>query len=161
MLKRFVLFAAAATLFAGAGNLYAQCEGHSHGTESASHGCSSSSEGKSCCSSKKAKSATTTDSPSISMKEISLDELRNVISAHNPTILDARDEQSYNAGHINGAVLYTSNQLPANKNTPLVFYCGGMKCPASSKAAKKAIEQGYTNVMVFKGGWAEWSKSQI
>jgi rhodanese-related sulfurtransferase len=155
MLKRFVLFAAAATLFVGAGNLYAQCEGH--GTHGAGHECST--EGKSCCSSKKAK--TTNDSPSMSMKEITLDELRSVIAAHNPTNLDARDEQSYNAGHINGAVLYTSSQLPANKNTPLVFYCGGLKCPASAKAAKKAIELGYTNVMVFKGGWAEWSKSQI
>jgi rhodanese-related sulfurtransferase len=159
MLKRFVLFAAAATLFVGAENLYAQCEGHSHGSESASHGCSSS-EGKSCCSSKKAKT-TNSDSPTMSMKEITLEELRTIMAAKQATIFDARDEQSYNAGHINGATHYASTQLPADKNAALVFYCGGLKCPAAAKMARKAIEQGYTNVMVFRGGWAEWSKSQI
>jgi rhodanese-related sulfurtransferase len=155
MMKRFVLVAAAGMLFFGASNVYAQCEGHDH---AAKKECASG-EKKACCSTKKAKA--TTDTPTMSLKEVTLDEVRTMLAASNTTVFDARDEQSFNAGHIDGAIRFASDKLPADKNAQLIFYCGGLKCPAASKAARKAIEQGYTNVMVFRGGWAEWSKSQI
>ena len=47
-------------------------------------------------------------------------------------------------------------QLPADKNTVLVFYCGGLKCRLSHKSAKKAIDLGYTNVNVFAEGYPVW-----
>jgi rhodanese-related sulfurtransferase len=83
-----------------------------------------------------------------------------MLQAGNVTIVDARDANSFAAGHINGAINLASTTLPADKNTKLVFYCGGTFCSAAPKAAKMAIAQGYKNVMVFHGGWAEWSKAQ-
>jgi rhodanese-related sulfurtransferase len=48
------------------------------------------------------------------------------------------------------------DQLPADKSTPLVFYCGGLKCRLSHKSAKKAIDLGYTKVKVFAEGYPAW-----
>ena len=47
-------------------------------------------------------------------------------------------------------------QLPEDKATPLVFYCGGLKCKLSHKSAAKAIAMGYTNVKVFATGYPSW-----
>lgn len=46
--------------------------------------------------------------------------------------------------------------LPADKKTPLIFYCGGLKCPLSPKGAAKAIEHGYTDVKLFQTGYPAW-----
>ena len=48
------------------------------------------------------------------------------------------------------------DQLPADKATPLVFYCGGLKCRLSHKSAQKAIDLGYSKVKVFADGYPAW-----
>jgi rhodanese-related sulfurtransferase len=116
-------------------------------------GCSSEKKAA-CCASKASKKS----SPSLSeLKSVTRDELVALMKDGNVTIFDARSQEQFEAGHVDGAVLFANATLPENKETTLVFYCGGVKCPAASKAAKKAIEEGYTNVLVFRGGWAEWS----
>ena len=68
-------------------------------------------------------------------------------------------------GVIPGAVLLTSSstyavsELPADKNAKLVFYCANQKCSASSAAAKRAMEAGYTNVAVLPEGIAGWKQA--
>ena len=66
-------------------------------------------------------------------------------------------------GVVPGAILLTSatqyeptKELPAQKDTQLVFYCAGVKCNASHQAAEKAISAGYTNVAVFPEGIKAW-----
>ncbi|MBT4876687.1 MAG: sulfurtransferase, partial [Desulfobacula sp.] len=49
-------------------------------------------------------------------------------------------------------------KLPRDLNTPVVFYCGGLKCRLSHKSAAKALAMGYTNVKVFDKGYPEWKK---
>jgi rhodanese-related sulfurtransferase len=49
-----------------------------------------------------------------------------------------------------------NGRLPKDKNTLVVFYCGGEQCPLSTTAAEKAIEMGYKQVGVYKGGWRGW-----
>jgi rhodanese-related sulfurtransferase len=46
--------------------------------------------------------------------------------------------------------------LPENKDALLIFYCGGLKCKLSHKAAYKAETMGYTNVKVFAEGFPGW-----
>ena len=58
-------------------------------------------------------------------------------------------------GVIPGAQLATST-LPANRNTPIVYYCESERCRAASKAARAAIDAGYTNVRVLEGGARAW-----
>lgn len=68
-------------------------------------------------------------------------------------------------GVIPGAVLLTSSssyavsELPADKNAKLVFYCANQKCSASQAAAKRAMENGYTNVAYLPEGIAGWKQA--
>src|SRR5262245_43372968 len=65
-------------------------------------------------------------------------------------------------GTIPGAVLLTSSsgydlkELPAQKDTSLVFYCASTRCGSSHAAAKRAAEAGYTNVSVLTDGLKGW-----
>lgn len=69
-------------------------------------------------------------------------------------------------GVIPGAIQLTSSaaydpakELPQAKDTKLFFYCAGEKCSSSHKAASRAIEAGYTNVMVMPEGMTGWKKA--
>jgi len=66
-------------------------------------------------------------------------------------------------GTLPGAVLLTSagsydpaKELPAAKDTQLVFYCANTMCAASHMAAERAIKAGYTNVSVMPEGLKGW-----
>jgi rhodanese-related sulfurtransferase len=80
-------------------------------------------------------------------------------------IVDSRPKgRMYDKGHIPGAVSipdsgFDAAKLPADKATPLYFYCGGLSCPLSSKSAEKAVKLGYTNVKVVPEGYPAWEKA--
>jgi rhodanese-related sulfurtransferase len=82
----------------------------------------------------------------------------------NMVLIDSRPKRKkYDKGHIPMAVSIPDSQfakmqdqLPADKSTPLVFYCGGLKCRLSHKSAKKALDLGYTKVKVFADGYPAW-----
>lgn len=144
-MKKFILATAIALTFA-AGSVYAggTCDGPGkHAGQ------------KKCCPSQTSEK---NETPTMSeLKTVTKEELVSMLQTGGVQVFDARSEDQFAAGHVDGAVLFVNASLPEDKATTLVFYCGGMRCPAASKAAKKALEQGYTNVLVFKGGWAEWS----
>ncbi|HVZ40557.1 MAG TPA: rhodanese-like domain-containing protein [Candidatus Kapabacteria bacterium] len=142
MMKHLAVFAMAAAMFAGTTMLHAQCSGDAKGH------CSGS-----CRVSKSEKNSLS------QLKTVTKDEVARLIKAGNVTVMDARSEDQYKAGHIEGAVMFSQAALPADKNAKLIFYCGGTRCPLSHQAAKKAADLGYKNIMVFSGGWAEWNKN--
>lgn len=84
--------------------------------------------------------------------------------AENVMIIDSRPKRAkYDKGHIPGSVSIPdsqfdkmADQLPANKDALLVFYCGGLKCPLSHKSAFKAEKLGYTNIKVFAAGFPNY-----
>jgi rhodanese-related sulfurtransferase len=45
------------------------------------------------------------------------------------------------------------------KDSAIVVYCAGPKCPASKMAAEQLDSLGYTNVTKFEGGIEEWKKA--
>ena len=51
------------------------------------------------------------------------------------------------------------DQLPEDKNKALIFYCLGVKCVASWRAAEKAVELGYQNVYAYREGLPAWVKA--
>ncbi|WP_419786309.1 rhodanese-like domain-containing protein [Pseudodesulfovibrio sp.] len=51
-----------------------------------------------------------------------------------------------------------TDQLPKDKGTLLIFYCGGLKCPLSHKSAFKAEALGYTNIKVYAAGYPDFRK---
>lgn len=62
--------------------------------------------------------------------------------------------------HIKNSVNIPMDQLaaglPKDKNRPLVFYCLGIKCVASWRAAEKAVALGYQNVYAYRDGLPAW-----
>jgi rhodanese-related sulfurtransferase len=79
-------------------------------------------------------------------------------------LVDSRPKRKkYDQGHLPTAISIPDmqfdtfkDQLPADKNKLVVFYCGGLKCKLSHKSAAKAIDMGYTNVKVFSEGYPAW-----
>jgi len=52
-------------------------------------------------------------------------------------------------------------QLPADKNTPVIFYCGGHHCDLSHHSAAAAAKLGYTKAYVYSAGVPEWKKQEL
>ena len=84
-------------------------------------------------------------------------------------LVDSRPLPRYQQAHLPGAHSIPQAKLekeqaailPADKNTPVVFYCGGVTCPFSPASAAIAKDLGYTNVMVYHEGEPEWTKAGL
>lgn len=48
------------------------------------------------------------------------------------------------------------SRLPADKSTPIIFYCNGGECWKSYKACRTALKSGYSHVYWMRGGMPEW-----
>lgn len=86
--------------------------------------------------------------------------------------VDARDEVFYTyEGHIEKAIslpnkdfaaaFARSGELLSPKDRELVIYCSGFGCEDSAELAKKLMEEGYSYVFVYEGGWPEWSDAGL
>lgn len=78
--------------------------------------------------------------------------------------LDARGEKLYLKGTIAGSLNMPVKKyakmkalLPA-KETKLVTFCNGYKCEKSDELAQLLINDGYKNVLIYKGGFPEWKE---
>lgn len=82
-------------------------------------------------------------------------------------VIDSRPKKrKYDKGHIPGAISIPdmsfdkmTDKLPADKTTPLYFYCGGLKCKLSSSSAQKAVKLGYTKVRIVPEGYPGWKSA--
>jgi rhodanese-related sulfurtransferase len=80
-------------------------------------------------------------------------------------LIDARPKRVADKGMIPTALNISDSEfdkhvdkLPADKATPLIFYCGGLECVLSDNSAEKAKKLGYTNVLTYPPGYPEWEK---
>lgn len=92
--------------------------------------------------------------------------LKSRLDAGTITAVDTLDDVHFNDGHIPGALhcdyeKMSANCLPADKATPLVFYCAGGMCPVSRMAADKAVKYGYTKVAIYEGGIKGWKAAGL
>ena len=84
-------------------------------------------------------------------------------------VIDSRKKTEYIKGHIEGAINILNTELgpeelefiATDKNTPLLFYCNGVRCLRSSDSLAKAVGWGYTNLFWFRGGWKEWTEKRL
>lgn len=84
------------------------------------------------------------------------------------TVVDARNPEEFQEVHIKGAISLPVKQwdkfvsrLPSDRATKIVFYCNGVKCGKSKKAAKKAIAMGYENVLIYAEGMPVWEEKGL
>ena len=91
--------------------------------------------------------------------------LKKAIAEKRVTLLDANGTETYQAGHIPGALDFEAAEdalaakLPADKTALIVAYCADEQCSAFAFAAEKARELGYTNVQHYAPGIFGWKKA--
>lgn len=94
-------------------------------------------------------------------KQLSCQEAEEVISTGNLVIADVRDIDSYNEGHIHGAVHLSMPTLQdfcetADKSQPILVYCyHGI---TSQSVAQHLVEQGFVQVFSLVGGFETWKE---
>jgi rhodanese-related sulfurtransferase len=97
--------------------------------------------------------------------DISIADLKAAVAAKTVTLLDANGSDSWQAGHIPGAIDFAAQKaklaslLPQDKGALIVAYCGGPKCGAYKSAAAAAKKLGYTNVKHLSAGISGWKKA--
>jgi len=81
-------------------------------------------------------------------------------------LIDARPKRVFDKGAIPGAINIPDSEserhndkLPADKATPLIYYCGGLECVLSDKSADKARKLGYFSVRTYAEGYPAWEKA--
>lgn len=84
--------------------------------------------------------------------------------------IDARDAGAYEGGHVPGALHLDALDVerdpnaagPVLKPVPrdhiLVVYCSGGDCDLSMRLARLIKAHGYPKVLVYEGGYAEWTR---
>ncbi len=85
------------------------------------------------------------------------------------TVVDARSSYEYETLHIRDAVSIplasrdfdeSVRTLAEESGQPLVFYCNGVTCAVSYKAALKAKEAGIADARVYDAGVFAWAQAQ-
>ena len=80
--------------------------------------------------------------------------------------VDAREPEYYQEGHIKGSwnipffleLVFKLDSLQG-KDAPMVIYCSGEECGSSEDLAYELQAEGFSNLLVFKGGWTAWNTS--
>lgn len=104
------------------------------------------------------------------IRDMTLSDIETLVSQKPDTgkymLVDARPEIKFAEGSIPWAVSIPKQELkerlaelPEDKSTKLVFYCGGIKCKLSAESARIAEEAGYTNVYTFSDGMPSWTNA--
>ncbi len=127
-------------------------------------------KGSSCCPSTGAVAKAA--APKMPASTIDAAGLRTLINAKVPVVIvDARTGKWDDGMRIPGARAIkdctgscwtkaeTYKNIVKSKDALVVTYCGAKVCPLSSTVAKKLRAAGYTNVIEFKGGVADWKKA--
>jgi rhodanese-related sulfurtransferase len=97
--------------------------------------------------------------------DVTVNDLKSAIESKKVTLLDANGTESFQAGHIPGAIDFEAQQknlasvLPKDKNALIVAYCGGPQCKAYQSAAQAAQKLGYKNVKHLSAGISGWEKA--
>jgi len=101
---------------------------------------------------------------------ISISEAMMEFQAPHTIFLDARSDFDYKQGHIKGALnlpfeefdgFYpeVASKLPKDKT--IIAYCDGTECELSLFLTRILREEGYQDLKIFFGGWAEWVEADL
>ena len=95
-------------------------------------------------------------------------ELAKKLFEENTLFVDARAEEFYNEGHIPNAICFDNFDLLVEKleNTigmddQFIVYCSDSDCGSSEDLSYELQSYGYNNILLFKGGWKEWTDANL
>lgn len=93
-------------------------------------------------------------------KEVDARTVKKMMDSEDTLVVFPLSPIEFNDLHIKGSVnipmAQLERELPKDKFRKIVFYCLGVKCVASWRAAVKAVELGYRNVYAFREGLPGW-----
>ena len=102
----------------------------------------------------------------LGLRRVSLEEAGTIVENGDRIVLDARKLEVYQQGHLPTAMPLPVSDFPnafanvagllATFADPILVYCNGSDCDESVELAMKLRDVGYTNLVVFTGGFDEW-----
>jgi len=83
-------------------------------------------------------------------------------------LIDSRISADRKEGFIEGSISLpdtetsctTLGKVVPRKDSPVLFYCNGVRCGRSARAASIARDCGYTSIFWFRKGMEEWQEKQ-
>lgn len=98
---------------------------------------------------------------------ISLEQMKALYDEGMAIVIDARSPGEFEKGHIPGALNIPYDRLPeyletlefVPKSETVVCYCRSVTCDFSDHLATELKLMGYEKVLVYTGGWDEWTEA--
>jgi molybdopterin/thiamine biosynthesis adenylyltransferase/rhodanese-related sulfurtransferase len=98
------------------------------------------------------------------IREVGVDDVQSRIQNNGVTLLDVREKDEWDEGHLPGATFLPRGFLEVRvekavpeKGQPVIVYCAGGT--RSAYAAKTMQDLGYTNVVSMEGGYGAWKNA--
>lgn len=100
------------------------------------------------------------------LKSISCRDVSDQLPEQRAVVFDVNARSRWAAAHVPGArnldpVKFSEVDLPAERDSQLVFYCSNYLCRKAPTAARRAKAMGYTNVRVMSAGIQGWLSEQL
>lgn len=95
---------------------------------------------------------------------------RKIVQSRSHLIFDARPASDFKAGHLPGAVSLPFESLNSEfqnvavlllTGQPVLTYCSGLVCDESFLLTQFLRQQGFTNVVLYSGGYEEWTRAGL
>ena len=95
------------------------------------------------------------------LKTIAPGELHQLIQQRGVTVIDVNSSSSWRSARVPGSLnldpaTFRDGDMPADKDSALVFYCSNPFCRKAPNAARRAKSMGYRNVRVMSAGISGW-----
>lgn len=100
----------------------------------------------------------------------SLEEARALFLTQGAVFIDARSNEAYSAGHIQGSInlpadhfdeFFTSTMGEVPPDSLIITYCDGESCTLSKELALSLAGKGYAHVRVLVNGWSVWLEAKL
>jgi rhodanese-related sulfurtransferase len=122
-----------------------------------------------------AKSVEISSSPHVTKEELAAGEmsmarLRTILEGGAAIIIDARSSEQFDQGHLPGALNvpiddFIEYHSRLDERVPIdatvIVYCQSVTCDQSENLARELGMMGYERVLVYRGGWDEWSQAGL
>lgn len=106
----------------------------------------------------------------VDVQFVSIEEARALFLTDGAVFVDARPAETYNNGHIRGALNLPAESLDTAfqdvtaqipTDSLVIAYCDGQNCPLSKEVALELSAKGYSHVQVLVNGWTAWKEAGL
>jgi len=95
---------------------------------------------------------------------VSLVQFKRLLQEHRGILIDARESEDYQRGHIKGARSipdleadkHFGELAPLPRDTLVLIYCSNAECPLGRALAHFMSIMSFTNLLLFDDGWDGW-----